>query len=36
VPATEGLEHISEEATALLWAAKRANKQPKEGENGDK
>jgi Family of unknown function (DUF5681) len=35
VPATEGLEHISEEATALLWAAKQSNKQAKEGENGD-
>jgi hypothetical protein len=36
VPAREGLEHISEEATALLWAAKQSNRQAKEGENGDK
>jgi hypothetical protein len=27
----------AEEAlTALIWVAKQANKQPKEGENGDK
>jgi hypothetical protein len=35
-PTDGGLEHISEEATALLWAAKQANKSKKDDENGNK
>jgi hypothetical protein len=32
----ESLEHISEEATVLLWAAKQVNKSAKDKENGNK
>jgi hypothetical protein len=32
----ESLERISEEATALLWAAKQANKSAKDKENANK